>query len=309
MKRLWSGLLAAIMMGWSANATIAGAGVSIDGVSLKFLPPETQGIVCIDLAALRNAPLVQDALKGQNFVVPRDLSEFTIATGIDPQRDIDKVTIAKLGAQDGLVIVQGRFDKLKVEQLLKDNGKRPEAYLGQALYRDGNNALVFFDGVVLAGHSNAVKKAVEHMQLPGSPPLRSELNATMQTIEAGSQIWAAGDVSINDLRAVGVPSPAPAAEVLKSLRSGTYQMRVDTGIQALATGNFADAESARNIADLVRGVLAVAKLQAAKQQPDMVQLLDGIQVDYSGSTLTVRIVESGEQLKKLKDLAPKALGK
>ena len=90
--------------------------------------------------------------------------------------------------------------------------------------------------------------------------------------------------------------------MLKALKSGTYQMRVDTGIHARATGNFSDAESAKNVGDLVRGAIAVAKMQVAKQQPDVLHVLDGVQVSDSGMTLTVRVDESGELLQKLKDL-------
>ncbi len=296
-------IMIAIAMGWAATATIPVATASIDDVSLKFLPPDTEGVAFIDVASLRNASLVQDVLNNK-LSFPRDLDEFVIATGFNPQQDIDKVTVGKVGTRDGLIIVQARFDKFKVEQFLKDKGKQPQAYLGQTVYADGDGAFVILDNVVVLGQLNAVKKAIDQMQLPGSLPLRGDLVSAIQTIEAGNQVWAAGDFSVNDLSNLGVRGPAPALEMLKSLRSGTYQMRVDTGIHARGIGNFADAESAKNITDLVRGALAIAKMQVAKQQPDFIQVLDGIQVSNSGLTLTVRVEESGELLKKLKDLKP-----
>jgi hypothetical protein len=293
----------AIAMGLTATTTIPAATVSIDDAIFKFLPTETQGIVFIDVAALRNASLVRDALKDQKLTSPRGWDDFVQATGMVPERDIDKVTIGKLDAQDGLVIIQGRIDKFKIEQYVKDRGKQSQTYLGQSIYRDdGDGAFVLLDNVVLVGKVNAVKKAIDQMQLPGSAPLRRDLIAAMQTIEAGNQVWGVGDFSVNDLGTLGVRGPAPAVEMLKSLKSGTYQMRVDTGLHARAIGNFADAESAKNIVDLARGALAVAKLQVAKDQPDIVQLLDGIQVSNSGPTLTVRIEEAGDLLMKLKDV-------
>jgi hypothetical protein len=296
----------AIAMGIAAIAMVPATPVSIDAVSLKFLPPETQGIAFIDVASLRNAPLLQDGLKQKDLQVPGDWADFVSATGIDPERDIDRVTIGKIDARNALFVVQGRIDRFKIGQYLKEKGKlgTSEAYLGQTLYRDRDNACVFLDNVVLAGQVGAVKKALDQMQLPGSLPLRSDLISAIQTIEAGNQVWAAGDFSASDLGSVGVRGPAPAVEMLKSLRSGTYQMRIDSGLVARATGNFADAESAKNVGDLGRGALALAKVQFARQQPQMAQLLDGIQVSYSGTTVTVRIEESEEALKKLKDLRP-----
>jgi len=201
-----------------------------------------------------------------------------------------------------LFIVQGRIDKFKVQQSLKDNSARQEAYLGQALYRSGTDAVVVLDKVLLVGQLNAVKKAVDTLQIPGSRPLRADLMAAIQAIPAGNQIWAVGDLPVDDLDALGVRGPAPATEMLKTLQSGTYQMRVDTGVHALATGNFADIDSAKKVGDLARGILALARTQVAKQQPDMTRLLDGIQVSNNGRILTLRIEESGDLLKRLGDL-------
>jgi hypothetical protein len=298
MKWILGVSILAVTMGWAAMATIPAAAVSVDEASLKFLPPETVGIVVIDVAALRNAPFVQDMLK-QQVPGPKGWDDSISRTGVDPERDIDKVTIAKISAQDGLVIAQGRIDKFKVEQALKDSGKVPDAYLGQTIYRDGENAVLVLNNAVLIGQFNAVKKAVDQMQLPGAQPLRSDLAAAIQTIEAGNQIWGVGDFSATDLGLIGVRGPAPVMEMLKALKSGTGQMHVDTGIHARGTATFADADSAKNLSDLARGALAVAKLQIAKQQPDMLQVLDGVQVSSSGNMLTVRVEESGDLLKKL----------
>src|SRR6185295_5353728 len=103
MKWILGVSIIAVAMGWAATAMIPTATASIDDVSLKFLPPETEGIVFIDVAALRNAPLVQDAMnsKSAGLVFDKELGEFSGATGFDPERDIDKITIGKVGAKDG----------------------------------------------------------------------------------------------------------------------------------------------------------------------------------------------------------------
>jgi len=291
--------LMAVAMGFAATATIPAATVPVDAVSLKFLPPETQSLAFIDVGALRTAPLLKDALNGKNINLPAQFDEFLRATGLDVQRDLDRVTIAKMNARQGFAVAQGRIDKFKAEQYFKDKGKQPEAYLGQSLYRDGNGAFVFFDDVVLAGEVAAVKKAIDQMQLPGSLPLRPELMAALQTIEPGNHVWGAGTVSMKDFERLGVPGPRQVADIVKTLRTGTYQMRVDTGIHAKAVGNFADAESAKNVSDLARGALAIGKLQLAKQKPELLQIVDGIQVSSSGATVTVLIEESEQAIKAL----------
>jgi hypothetical protein len=49
---------------------------------------------------------------------------------------------------------------------------------------------------------------------------------------------------------------------------------------------------------MARGLLAVAKLQVAKQQPDLLHILDGIQVSSSGSSVIAQIEEPGDLLMK-----------
>jgi hypothetical protein len=287
----------AIAMGWVATATIPAATVTIDPTSLKFLPAETQGVAVIDVAGLLNAPLVQDTLKS-NATLPPNLQEFIDQTGIDPRTDISTVTAARLGQKDAFFVVQGKIDKFKVQQFLTQQGSQPEAYLGQTIYYHNDEAIAILDNVVLMGQADAVKKALDQMQIPGSAPLRSDLMAAIQTIVAGNQVWAVGDFSIGDLPS-GVRGPAPALDMLKSLQGGTYQMRVDSDVHARATGNFADADSAKNIQALASGAIAIAKIQLAKQQPDLLHVLDGIQVSTSGTTLVVQIDESGTLLKKM----------
>jgi hypothetical protein len=307
MKQVMVISMFAVAVSCALIATVPVAAVSMDDMSLKFLPAETQGIAFIDVAALRGTPLVQEAMQNRNMSMPRSLSELTAGTGFDPRRDLDKVTIAKFGGRESLVILQGSIDKSRVEQFFNDNGKEHEAYMGHNLYHDGNNGFVVLDNVVVSGPVNMVKNAVDQMQMPGSPALRGDLMAAIQTIAEGNQVWAVGNFTMTDLGAMGVRGPAPALEMMKSLQAGTYQMRVDTGIHAIATGSFADGESAKNAGDLALGALAVAKVQAAKQQPDMVNMLDGIQVVSIGKTVTVTIEESGDVLKKLSEL--RAIGK
>jgi hypothetical protein len=301
MKWIVGVTMMAISMVWAATATTPAVTVTIDPTSLKFLPPETQGLAVIDVAGLVGTPLVQDALKNRPLTQsgPADLQEFMAETGIDPTKDINTVTVAKLGINDAFFVVQGRIDKFKVQQFLVDKGRHPDAYLGQTIYYDKDSAIVVLDNILLLGQVDAVKKALDQMQIPGSSPVRSDLMAAIQTIDAGNQIWGVGDVSINDLPAAGLRGPAPVVDMLKTLQHGTYQMRVDTGVHIRATGSFADADSAKNISDLAIGALAIAKLQVAKGQPDMVQALNGIQVNNSGTTVTLKIDEPGDLLKKV----------
>src|SRR5437870_1220266 len=121
----------------------------------------------------------------------------------------------------------------------------------------------------------------------------SDLLDAIRTIEAGNQIWAVGN-SLEVSIPTGGFDQTPAAQIFKSLRRGSYQMRIDRDVHARAIADFTDADTASNLADMARGFIAVAKLQVAKQQPDLVHVLDGIQISSSGSTVTAQIEEPGD---------------
>jgi len=291
----------ATALGWAATMTIPAATITPDESTLKYFPPETQGIAFADVAALRDAPFVKDALNERAFrSMPPGVTEFVEQTGFDIRRDLDRVTIGKISAQERLVVADARYDKFKAEQFLRDNGKAPEIYLGRSVYRDGRATVTFLDNVVLFGSEGAVKAAIDRITYPGTVQIGNDLLEAIRTIEAGNQVWAVGNFSQEDLPSGGFRQLGPAAEVLKSLRRGTYQMRVDRDLHARATGNFADADSAKNLADMARGLIALAKVQVARQQPDLVHLLDGIQVSSSGSSVIAEIEEPGDLLMKLR---------
>jgi hypothetical protein len=301
MRWILSISIIAIALGLAATAAIPAMQAPADEPSLKFLPPDTGGLAVIDVAALRSVPLLQPALKNKTQLNP-EVQDFLTATGIDPATDVDKVTVARLGEKDGLIIIQGRFDKFKVEQYLAGKGQTTETYLGQTLYRDRDGATVFLNNVLVIGQVDAVKKVIDQAQLPGSQPLRSDLLAAVRSIGAGSQIWAAGDFSLNPFSGSNIPGPASQAlDLFKSLQTGTLEVRIDSDFHARLTGNFADANSARSIEDLGRGMLGLVRLQMAQKQPDLAQLLDGIQINSNGSTLTLRVDAPSDLLKKLQD--------
>ena len=291
--------LAAVFVGMAATMTIPAQTITPDQGILRLFPPETQGIAVFDVAALRSAPLVQEALAQRAFP-PRladRLGELEAATGFRPERDVDRVTVGRLGAREIVAIAEARYDKFKFEQFLNDKGLQSEAQMGRTVYSHDKFGVSFIDNLIIAGNYNGVKKAIEQLSLPGGVVLRSDLVNTIRTIESGNQVWAAGQFSIDQLPP---GAPAPAVELLRTLQGGTFQMRVDQDVHARATGSFSNADNAKTISDMARGVIALAKFRVASQ-PDLLHALDGVQIQNSGSSVVVNIEEPGDLLKRLRD--------
>jgi hypothetical protein len=302
MKWIFGASILALTLGWAGTATIPAATITPDESILRYFPPETKGVAFIDVASLRNAPLVQTVLnQGRIHALPPAVNDFMDSTGFDVRRDLDRVTIGTITARDRLVVAEAHYDRFKAEQYAKDKGAESETYLGRALYRNGDGAVTFLDNLILFGTENAVKLGLDRMTYSGGLQISSDLLDAIRTIEAGNQIWAVGNAVELNLPATGL-SQTPAMQILQSVRRGTYQMRIDQGIHARVLVDLADANTASNLADMARGLIAVGKLQVAKQQPDLdlIQVLDGVQISSSGSRVTVQIEEQGDLLMKLR---------
>jgi hypothetical protein len=298
MKWIFGASLLALMLGWVATATIPAATITPDESILKYFPAETKGVAFVDVASLRNAPLVMNALNQDKFEsLPTNLNDLMNATGFDVRRDLDRVTVATIGPRQRIFVAEAHYDKFKAAQYVKDKGGEVETYLGRDVYHNG-------DGVLI-GTADTVKQAIDRMTYPGGVQISHDLLDAIHTIEAGNQIWAVGN-SFDIVMPAGPVNQTPAAQIFQSLRRGTYQMRIDSDIHARAIGDFADANTASNLADMARGFIAVAKLQVAKQQPDLLHVLDGIQVSSSGSSVSAQIEEPGDLLMKFRSTFEKA---
>ena len=306
MKWIFGASLLALMLGWVAAATIPAATITPDESILKYFPAETKGVAFVDVASLRNAPLVQSALSQGKFQsLPPAVNDFMDSTGFDVRRDLDRVTVGTSGPRQRLFVAEAHYDKFKAAQYVKDKGGEVETYLGRDVYHNGDGAVIFLDNMILFGTADTVKQAIDRMTYPGGVQINSDLLDAIRTIEAGNQIWAVSN-GLDIVVPSGPVAQTPAAQIFQSLRRGTYQMRVDSDIHARATGDFADANTASNLADMARGFIAVAKLQMAKQEPDLLHVLDGIQVSSSGSSVSAQIEEPGDLLMKFRPTFEKA---
>jgi hypothetical protein len=240
--------------------------------------------------------------------MPTKIREFTEATGFDVQRDVDKLTAGRIGQRDVLAIVHARFDRFKVEQFVvsKADHIESETYLGRVIYKphntdtDRSGGVSFIDNMIVAGNLNAVKQAIDRMAAPAPSVVQNtELMNEIRSIEAGNQIWAAGKF---DPQLFGTtPVEGRIDSLAHSLKTGTYQMRLDQDVHLRATGNFTSPEMAKASTDMLRGLLAMAKLQFS-QEEKLARLLDGVNIESSADQLTVSFSATGDLIKQIQEM-------
>jgi hypothetical protein len=309
MKWILGVVAVSVVVGIVATITVPAQTITPDEATLKLFPPETQGIGVVDVAGLRGAPLFNDLVLQKLPSFPQNLNDFVTATGFDIKQDVDKVTAGKIGQQDGLVIVQARYDKFKLAQFVQDHADQitTETYLGRVIYTGNPNGehpggVAVLDNLIVAGSLTAVKEALDRMAAPAPSVVdNADLMNSIRTIQTGNQVWAAGKFDINSFGNLPPQASGQIGQLASSLQGGTYQMRVDQDVHITATGVFSTADMAKATGDMLRGLLAMGKVQAT-QQPTLAQLLNGVDVQNNGSTLTVNVNASGDVLKQIQEM-------
>jgi hypothetical protein len=224
---------------------------------------------------------------------PEALAELEEKTGLNPARDIDQIVIAGSGVRHGspgIAIVLGRFDLYRLGRAIETEGKaQSTSHEGVTVYSFAEDAarplaVAFLDESTLVfGPKDQVLAAVTS-RTRGETPLKTnkELMARIEKVRPGSTFWMVGDQSLLASLPTSLPAPGASADSgatvsLPALTGLTVTGDLDPQVSVLITGEARDALAAKNLADVVRGIVAMASLQA-QQKPELQQLASAVSV-------------------------------
>jgi len=256
------------------------------------LPADSRFVMGFDVKRFTASPFYArfSAERGMQPEALRDLEE---KTGLNPARDVDQIVVAGTGAAGketpGLAMVFGRFDTYKLGRALETEGKVTGANVaGVSVYsfkeEDARSMAVAFldEGALLFGPRPQVEATVTSRSR-GETPLRKNaaLMALVERVRPGSTFWMVGDQSLLAGMPTSVPAPGSSADgatvSLPALKSLTVTGDLDPQVSLSVTGEAADEMAAKNLADVVRGFVALMSLQA-RQKPELQQLASAVTV-------------------------------
>ncbi|MEO7274169.1 MAG: hypothetical protein ABI211_19395 [Vicinamibacterales bacterium] len=276
---------------------------------LAFVPSDAAVVAYADVRAIMDSELRQ-RLK-LSIPVPADgQAEFQAQTGIDIERDIDYVvaamvpgTTGTMGDKSGLIVARGRFDVVKLEGLAREHGATVEEYGGKRLVSivgngnapapDGTQTLraghpsmtiAFLEpGVVAFGESATVKHAIDAQARAQSLSSNNEITELVNDIERSNNAWAVGRLDVLTSHA---QLPAPVAAQLGSVKWFAAAAHVDGGLSGTIRAEARDDQSAENLRDVVRGVLALGRLQA-QSDVRLAAAAESLQLAGTGKTVSL----------------------
>lgn len=267
------------------------------------LPADTRFVMGFDMKRFVASPFYSRYAAKEKPQHMKALAELEEKTGINAERDIDTVVVAGRGGansgEPGVVLVSGRFDRHKLARAIETehNGVTWKSVEGETVYmldedqkRKGTGAVAFLDENTLAlGNLSAVEEIITNRSR-GAATLES--NAKMldlvRQVRTGAAFWMVGDKSALGQLPGGQATqggPGPGFN-LPALESVIVVADLDPAVSVEFTGTATDAASAKNLADVFRGFLAMASLQAA-QKPELKELSTAVSVTQDQNKVLV----------------------
>jgi hypothetical protein len=290
---------------------------------LAYLPAETDVIAVFKSKEIAQTELIKkvggDLLKDL-LKASRQASDAITASGLDPMKDFDAITIAidldQPGNPKPFAVFEGKYDIAKVTasiaEFMKKNPNQVEAVsvAGLAAYRvkgpdakqDMYTALIDGSRIVVAPTQKNLEDAFDAAAGKRKSAISKDLANLMATAKTTAPIgvwgWVKGKLGDLNLpnaqlreRVKGIDWMSASVEIGKDLK-------INVGI---STPN---AEAAKQIADLLGGMIVLFKLQVTalvEEQPELLPVLELVRttkVAPNGRYVTGFATVKGETIEK-----------
>ncbi len=261
---------------------------------LSYVPPQAVAVAYANVQEVMVSELRQRLKKLEPDTSDRE--DFEAKTGVNIERDIDTVVAAMMPAVEGagehdarpLVVVRGRFDLVRIEGLAREHGAAVDDYQGVRMVAHTGDkqtmALGFVEpGAVAVGSIESVRAAIDAKRSGRNVLGNTELMRLVGDLDANNA-WVVGRFDQMVAGKAGLPSELQAR--LPALSWFSAAGHLNGGITGTFKAEAKDAEVAANLRDMLRGVMAMAKLQAG-DKPALKAMVDSLQLGGEGKTVAV----------------------
>ncbi len=273
----------------------------------QLVPSDASLVAYADVREIMASPLRQKART--LFPMKEDgQREFESQTGINIETDIDRVVAAispTLAGGTGsnpvqgsaLLLARGRFNESKIEALMREHGAQVEQYKGKRVIiapieknAPGISLAFLQPGFASIGTTNLIKAAIDRQSGSGANMTsNTELMSLVADLDSANA-WAVGrfDTLTNQAQL-----PAQISQGLPALTWVSASVKVGTGVQGVVRAHAKDEAAANNLRDVVRGIVALAKLQASSR-PEVQTAISSLALGGTGQTVALSFDLPGE---------------
>jgi hypothetical protein len=276
------------------------------GELLRSVPESARVVVAVDSAALREVPRVQEwLLHHQAWTgADQDLRRFLADAALDPVHDVDAMLVALLGegsGPDAVAFFAGRYDPTSLAAALLKRGAEAFTLANVQCYRLPSSDHHAGEPPVLAqpspdliivGDESAVRATLAP---PHAVPQLVASEVAARHIDIRAPFWMVATVPSGVRQEAAessgeVKGNEPVRGVI--VASGTVQKVamqafLDDSLKVSGVARADTPENADLLRDAVKGALAVARLHAQGNDPELVDVLRDIEVRVSKDEVSI----------------------
>jgi len=282
---LGTGLVAAYVGGFQNLTLIGGDGPA----ELAYVPADSRVVAYADIRDVMDSE-VRRKLSAFQQGANDGAADFKEKTGIDLETDIDYVvaSVAGMGeptkGEPPLVLAKGRFDAVRIEGLIRDQGGVVEDYKGSRLLVSDEKklAIVFLEpGLVAIGGADAVRNAIDTKSAGSSVKGNDEVMRLVRDIDDGDA-WVVARFDA----LTGGRLPDAVANQLPPINWFSARGFINSGVEGQLRVETRDEAAAKNLQDVIRGFMALGRLQTG-QHPEVAEFLNSVQLSGDGKNVSL----------------------
>lgn len=292
--------LVAYYVGYQGNPFSRHAGP----VELQYVPRDATVVAFANVQEVMHSELRQKLRRAMPAAQENGQAELQNLTGINLENDVFRVVACAYADPStsnirgaGMVLARGNFDEARIEGLMRQHGAHVEDDKGKRLIvtempatPPRSFALSFIEpGLVALGTTDVIRKAIDLHAGDDSPGAaqsvtsNDELMSLVRSLETGNDVWAVGRFDALTSRA---HLPANISSQIPAITWFSVAGHLDGGIRGTLRAETRDEEAANNLRDVVRGFLALGKLQAGSR-PDIQAMMQSLQLGGQGKTVSL----------------------
>ena len=303
-------LVAGVVAGLALYSTVV-VRASIPGLpeAVAYLPADAQAVFGMNVQKFVASPIYARFEQRHGDEFGKDLADFIARTGVDPRRDIRYIVAAgKPGGNHdgtGVVIAEGSFNPESIKSFIRSKAAPIEVPYNDATVlmipeSDGSKVekgIAFLSQKEIALGELGALKAVLDIRKGGKESVLDNptLGPLIKTLNPDEMFWFAGDAS-NILSKA--PTNTPLGGNIAAILHVFGTLNLTDAVDGIITVTAKDEVSAAKLADVARGLVALGEL-ASDQNPDLGELLKGVNVQQSKDQIRLKVNFPIDLLEKL----------